>query len=105
MPCSSELYPGEMAANDARIARQRADEATVAACEMADVLRVHGLFARLSAPTRAWIEKHEEADRRRADSEAKQRAERKRREGLRRGALGKLTAEEKKALGLQGAFK
>lgn len=91
MPCRSD-YPTEDYYNS-RL-RAELDEVTNMLC---GVLRNYDTVLTLSPETRKWWKAHQEADRRREAAEAKRReADRKK-----AAALKKLTAEERKILGLK----
>jgi hypothetical protein len=76
------------------------DGATRAACEMAKLIRLgwkgSNGFKMLSPQTRAWVEHHDEVDRKRLEREKKI----EQRKRLKEKALHKLSSKERKALGL-----
>ena len=80
---------------------ERADKLTRVACDLARTIEanmgvIQDTTSALSKETRDWWREHKEADRRREEAEAKARRIRK----VKQEALGKLTPEERKALGL-----
>lgn len=92
MPCRSD-YDGY---SDSR----ELDKATRVACELARVLRQMKPTTwknTVSTTAQIWIERHDEADRKRLEQEAAE-AERKR---LAKQARSKLTPAEREALGIR----
>lgn len=98
MPCRD--YPPNGSFYEDPAQRRRADKLARIACELAQYIDAHIPMkvehSDLSVQTKAWWNEHKEADRIREEREAKAR----RIAQIKRQAIGKLTPEEKKALGL-----
>lgn len=97
MPCRDWDDSGVRYITDP-VTKERLDRATRVACEALKKLdqgRLNG-SSTLSEDARTWWKAHQEDDRRREAAEAARRQ----RQTLKSKALAKLTAEEKKALGI-----
>jgi len=76
--------------------KELADAATRAACDMGTIIRNRKLLGELTPETRAWIRAHDAADAKRMAEETENELRMKTKEV----ALSKLTAAERRSLGL-----
>ncbi len=91
MPCRCEFMPQSSAETRGEI-----DRLTRVCCDMRTILRRAGLEEELAEETRAWIREHDDWDARRIAKETA----RNERAAARLAALGKLTMDERRVLGL-----
>lgn len=78
-----------------------ADNVTRMLCEMCARLEAENLTHLLTAPTKEWWEEHKKIDAERIAREERKQKIASDRKALRKSALGKLTPEERKVLGIK----
>lgn len=102
MPCYDPRGEREGLAEDLRAARKSLDTRTNQLCRAMEVLEKNGLLnaPRITSRMRGWWTEHKEWDRKRKASEARAAKKEREHKAARRRALSKLSAADRKALGL-----
>jgi hypothetical protein len=96
MPCRDEWQEKDYIEQRTKTFMAKLNAATRAACDMRTILRRHSLEDELCEETRKWIEKHDTWDKKRIKKEDAQNI----RQELKKKALGKLSMDERRVLGL-----